>query len=124
MESAIESNEPIELDVMRLDGRDVLVESGVVALSSVLGELDEFPEDVPTLVASSARPAFAKLAPARAPHRLVRSREAWVADLPAAAQQVLLEAASLTTSWPLAERLDGAVARPRQRIPSLRPTPR
>ncbi|HJK90622.1 MAG TPA: hypothetical protein RMH85_06280 [Polyangiaceae bacterium LLY-WYZ-15_(1-7)] len=56
---------------------------------------------------------------------LVRRKGAeWIDGLPDAARRVLEDARELQPSWPLRERLPGSVARPRQRIPSLRPRQR
>lgn len=55
------------------------------------------------------------------PIPLVRRADAWIDELPEAARRVLLEARAARPSWPLVERAEGAVLRPRPRIPSLRP---
>lgn len=59
-----------------------------------------------------------------APIRLVRRKDAWMEQLPPAARAVLDDASSLQPSWPLRQRVVGAVAIPKQRIPSLRPRSR
>ncbi len=55
------------------------------------------------------------------PIPLVRRADAWIDELPEAARRVLLEARAARPSWPLVERAEGAVLRPRPRIPSLQP---
>ncbi|MCS6799128.1 MAG: hypothetical protein NZ898_11480 [Myxococcota bacterium] len=47
--------------------------------------------------------------------------EAWLAALPEPSRIVLERARRQAPSWPLAPRIEGAVALPVQRIPSLRP---
>ncbi|MCB9623989.1 MAG: hypothetical protein H6723_11760 [Sandaracinus sp.] len=59
--------------------------------------------------------------PPALPVPLVRRADAWIDELPEAARRVLLDAQDAQPSWPLVERTDGAVLRPKQRIPSLRP---
>ena len=53
--------------------------------------------------------------------RRLAPRRAWIDELPEAARRVLLDARDAQPSWPLVERTEGAVLRPKQRIPSLRP---
>ncbi len=53
------------------------------------------------------------------PIALVRRKDAWIQELAPAARRVLEEAQLLRPSWPLQPRIEGSVARPRQRIPSL-----
>ena len=57
--------------------------------------------------------------PPALPIALVRRKDAWVDELPPAARRVLEEAQALRPSWPLRPRVEGSVARPRQKIPSL-----
>jgi len=59
--------------------------------------------------------------PPALPVPLVRRVDAWIDELPEAARRVLLDARDAQPSWPLVERTEGAVLRPKQRIPSLRP---
>ena len=59
--------------------------------------------------------------PPALPVPLVRRVDAWIDELPEAARRVLLDARDAQPSWPLVARTEGAVLRPKQRIPSLRP---
>lgn len=60
-----------------------------------------------------------RVEPPPLPIALVRRKDAWVQELPPAARRVLEEAQALRPSWPLQPRVEGSVARPRQKIPSL-----
>lgn len=60
-----------------------------------------------------------RVEPPPLPIALVRRKDAWVQELPPAARRVLEEAQALRPSWPLRPRVEGSVARPRQKIPSL-----
>ncbi len=64
-------------------------------------------------------PAFRHRPAASTPLRLTRRRDAWVQELPPAARRVLECAQDMVPSWPIIPRFDGAVAKPKQTIPSL-----
>lgn len=80
---------------------------------------DSFDEDAKTLVGGGMAPAFRHRPAAFTPLRLTRRRDAWVQDLPAAARHVLENAQGMVPSWPIIPRFEGAIAKPKQTIPSL-----
>jgi hypothetical protein len=75
----------------------------------------------PRTSASKPRLVPEPVQPPALPVPLVRRVDAWIDELPEAARRVLLDARDAQPSWPLVERTEGAVLRPKQRIPSLRP---
>ncbi len=133
-----------EAPTMRFDRREVLEElrrQDEAALKAQLGAddplgfrecqtLDTFRDLVgrsrrtqsqtPTLPAPPPLPAASARLTDAAPLRLVRRKSSWMDKLPSGTRAVLEDAASLTPSWPLQARVVGAVAIPKQRIPSLR----
>lgn len=76
---------------------------------------------VAAATASKPRLVPEPVQPPALPVPLVRRVDAWIDELPEAARRVLLDARDAQPSWPLVERTEGAVLRPKQRIPSLRP---
>jgi hypothetical protein len=80
--------------------------------------------DHPPLALAPKSPAKVVSEPPALPLPLVRRVDAWIDELPEAARRVLLDARDAQPSWPIVERTGGAVLRPKQRIPSLRPRSR
>lgn len=78
-------------------------------------------EGVASAPAAKPRLVPEPVQPPALPVPLVRRVDAWIDELPEAARRVLLDARDAQPSWPLVERTEGAVLRPKQRIPSLRP---
>jgi len=82
---------------------------------------DPADRDAPPASAPKPRLVPEPVQPPALPVPLVRRVDAWIDELPEAARRVLLDARDAQPSWPLVERTEGAVLRPKQRIPSLRP---
>lgn len=84
-----------------------------------MAQLPDF-DDEPTVI--QVRPEDLADEPPPLPFNLARCQardEDWLADIPEAARRVLEDAARPAESWPRGGRIEGAVAQPLTRIPSL-----